>query len=69
MEAKYAAEEAKRKELEEAQAKAVAAKNDVFAQLEESRSGTSTIEEKLNKLESQKKDLEKQTQVEYIDAN
>lgn len=63
MEASGAEEEKKRKELDALHAKLLKEKTDIMAQLQAQRDGTSNVEDVVNKLEAQKKDLEKQIAV------
>ncbi len=65
MEASQAEEEKKRKELDALHAKLLKEKNDIMAQLQSQRDGTSNVEDVVNKLEAQKKDLEKQITVSH----
>ncbi len=63
MEEKLAKEEALRKELEDSNTKILTEKNELFMQLEAERTNTSEGEGRLQKLTSQKTDLEKQLNV------
>ena len=63
MEDSLAKEEAARKELEGQLAKMVAEKNDVFMQLQQEKSTGQSSEEKAQKLQSQKNDLDRQLHV------
>lgn len=59
-------EEKHRQELEAERAKLIEEKNELFIQLESSKGATSDSEDRVNKLNMQKQDLERQIEVGFI---